>query len=608
MLQKEDEGINLLLSPFAGKQHFQLVRESYATTESLADSVLNYCKTLTLFHFSGHADQHSMVFTDQAVKGKTLAELLQECKNLKLVFLNGCSTREHIKRLSEAGVKAAIIATSTPINDRVAKDFSIELYHKLANQVPLLEAINTVRKKFAVTNADITIEGIDRGNLDIGNAITRNQWYAFCPDDQTARWQLPTGASDEASAYKPNVALRKALFDPLYKTETFRMLFLNYQEGKSPTDLVEWVNDQVLRWLPYPLAEPLRVLLCPQKINNEWVPVRASEERLGDYIRLFDRLIDLLMSVYLAQIRDRLLREDETNAHQLLPPELKTVIHRLLRDGWKALDPAVLIETLRTLETGFDTLIIQHVVPGIPAFVAQLSHSTTPLNNCLQFMGELRQRLSSRVGLGNVVALCQLGEDHLTELLKQAGFLANYRLQSYKHIRAIRFYGHPPRYQHEKVVLQIYAMNKLMFGEVNLTDLWECQSVLLVRTQRQLQRDNQGNLILVEGNYVLQELDQPQFLNLSPFIIDGNVFKKSDNFVADLYGFLRFENDELTFEPISRTKADSLMVKLSGTDTIHEKDYTLLREQVGEIHKRVALSADLGEPLLDDDVFILPEL
>ena len=49
---------------------------------------------------------------------------------LKLVFLNGCSTRPQVKRLLDAGVPA-VIATARPIDDAVATEFAVAFYQAL---------------------------------------------------------------------------------------------------------------------------------------------------------------------------------------------------------------------------------------------------------------------------------------------------------------------------------------------------------------------------------------------------------------------------------------------------------------------------------------------
>ncbi|MCY7359696.1 MAG: CHAT domain-containing protein, partial [Rudanella sp.] len=197
MLWEEDQGISWLLTPRSSKQQIQVLRDSYATTKTVANNIWYHRETLALFHFSGHAGKTVLQLEDKVAEGKGItvlqledkvaegkgiADLLGLCKNLQLVFLNGCSTRQHIELLRAAGVRAMVIATSTPVNDTVAKDFALRFYETLVQQVSLQQAIETVQGTFSVEEADILIEDLRGGNLDTSRAISRNQWYFECLD------------------------------------------------------------------------------------------------------------------------------------------------------------------------------------------------------------------------------------------------------------------------------------------------------------------------------------------------------------------------------------------------------------------------------------------
>ena len=63
-------------------------------------------------------------------QAKGIAELLGEEKELKLVVLNGCSTKKQVQQLLQHGIKA-IIATSVPVKDQMALDFANQFYQAL---------------------------------------------------------------------------------------------------------------------------------------------------------------------------------------------------------------------------------------------------------------------------------------------------------------------------------------------------------------------------------------------------------------------------------------------------------------------------------------------
>jgi WD40 repeat protein len=64
------------------------------------------------------------------VEGQSLAVLLGRRVNLKLVFLNGCSTRPQVQSLLDAGVPV-VIATARPIKDKLARQFAVAFYEAL---------------------------------------------------------------------------------------------------------------------------------------------------------------------------------------------------------------------------------------------------------------------------------------------------------------------------------------------------------------------------------------------------------------------------------------------------------------------------------------------
>ncbi|MDB5243986.1 MAG: hypothetical protein JWP57_4612 [Spirosoma sp.] len=191
-LRNEDDTIDRLLDPLSSQQHFQKIRDSFATTESVASKILIYQDSLCLFHYSGHAGSSALHLEDSLARAVGVAQLLARCPQLRLIFLNGCSTLEHIRLLRDKNSKAAIIATSTPVNDTVATQFSIAFYRALIGGTTLGEALERARLELQVTETT-TIETV-RGGIDTElEEISRNQWYFSAPDELSTQWKLPAG-------------------------------------------------------------------------------------------------------------------------------------------------------------------------------------------------------------------------------------------------------------------------------------------------------------------------------------------------------------------------------------------------------------------------------
>ncbi|MBC7569090.1 MAG: CHAT domain-containing protein [Spirosoma sp.] len=596
-LGNEDSQIDRLLDPRSSKNQFQKVRDSFATTDSVSAKILTYRDTLCLFHFSGHAGSNVLLLEDTPALGIGMAQLLARCPNLRLVFLNGCSTLNHIKLLADQHVNAAVIATTTPVEDAVATRFSTTFYRALVNQYSVQQSLDQARLSMQISSATV-LSPISRGGLETATEVSLNQWYVYYPDDQTARWELPTGMTTDATAYVPNSILRRSLFESLRACDpTLTQLFKTKQS--LPTDgLRDWLHEEELRRLPFPISESLRKLLCPQ-ISPESKPTQptATRDRLENYVTLFDASVDLLMSILLAQTRTWLQTATPRQRDEL-DTRTKQLLQETITSGWAGWGVDQLTSAVQTLRTFFNQQKISLFMPELANWL-DLFGTDAKLADTLTFMFTLRARLAHPNGVGSVPALCQLGEEHLSAWLDAAGCWASYRLESFKNIRAVRLYQQTPQYRHEMVVLrtsQNYRTDETYFQEVQLTDLWDCQSVLLVRIQRRLAESGPVETLVADG-----------FLNLAPFVIDRNVFLKSDNTVFDLYSFHAHESGQLRYRHISRPNDLLLTIGPDDSDLLGKQDYSLLRGQIDSLRSLLSIDPDalpLSATLSTNDIDI----
>ena len=191
-LRREDDTIDQLLDPLSSQQHFQKIRDSFATTNSIANKILDYQASLCVFHYSGHAGSTALHLEDSSARAVGVAQLLARCPELRLIFLNGCSTLEHIRLLREKNSTAAIIATSTPVDDTIATDFSISFYKALISGTTLAGALERARLELQVKETT-TIETIRGGFVTELEEVSRNQWYFSAPDELATQWTMPAG-------------------------------------------------------------------------------------------------------------------------------------------------------------------------------------------------------------------------------------------------------------------------------------------------------------------------------------------------------------------------------------------------------------------------------
>jgi hypothetical protein len=93
-------------------------------------SAANEQDNVVIFHYSGHADTDRIFLQQDAADAEGLANLLGQCPNLRLVFLNGCSTKSHVYHLFKNKVPF-VVATNYKVRDIEAYDFAKVFYTNL---------------------------------------------------------------------------------------------------------------------------------------------------------------------------------------------------------------------------------------------------------------------------------------------------------------------------------------------------------------------------------------------------------------------------------------------------------------------------------------------
>lgn len=130
---------------------YRIIISPNATFEDIIEVFDQYESQIHVFHFAGHAnDLQLLLETDD---GKTayagiegFTRFLSIQANLKLVFLNGCSTEAHARALVSAGVPA-VVATYSMISDEVAMAFAERFYQRLAQHKSVAQAFEAAEIK-----------------------------------------------------------------------------------------------------------------------------------------------------------------------------------------------------------------------------------------------------------------------------------------------------------------------------------------------------------------------------------------------------------------------------------------------------------------------------
>lgn len=143
-LKQESRNIYDVLSPLEEQGAISIHREESIEVDELYHDLLSFNDRVVIFHYAGHADGTMLQF-EQGVGGADgIAGLLGQQTSLKLVFLNGCATKNQVNALHQAGIPA-VIATAVKINDSKATLLSHAFYQALADGQSIFEAFDSAK-------------------------------------------------------------------------------------------------------------------------------------------------------------------------------------------------------------------------------------------------------------------------------------------------------------------------------------------------------------------------------------------------------------------------------------------------------------------------------
>lgn len=169
------------------QEQIEFLSLGYATFDDLYRTFNRFHNRIYLFHYGGHSDQDTLHLKDKRGHADSLATLIGQQENLRLVFLNGCSNRNQIEELWKHGVRA-VIATSAEVEDGRALALARQFYEALAGG-------KSIRQAFEVALSYVTNDhpGLDigfRGELPPPSPTDIAPWGLYSQDEQVLDWKL----------------------------------------------------------------------------------------------------------------------------------------------------------------------------------------------------------------------------------------------------------------------------------------------------------------------------------------------------------------------------------------------------------------------------------
>ncbi|MDX2306487.1 MAG: CHAT domain-containing protein [Microscillaceae bacterium] len=191
-LKQESDEIEKIFRALDDKNTVKLKRQDQSTVDNIFETFTHYRNQIVIFHYGGHANSSQLILKDQRAGAKSIAQLISKQTNLKLVFLNGCATKNQVREFFQLGVKT-LIATSVPVEDQKATEFAIQFYQALANGYTIQEAFKISTSKLAAKNL------IQAGSVIIHrfsdpipelNIVDEKPWGLYTLNDTNLDWKI----------------------------------------------------------------------------------------------------------------------------------------------------------------------------------------------------------------------------------------------------------------------------------------------------------------------------------------------------------------------------------------------------------------------------------
>lgn len=531
LLEQERKVVRQHLLPLENDQYIQLLTESAATINDITGLLTQVKDRLAIFHYAGHAESDKLFLTDQAANSDGLADLLGTQTNLKLVFLNGCSTREQVERLLQNGVPA-VIATAVPVGDSAAKEFANAFYKALATQHTIKEAFDIAASRQKMANGPAVEWHRGQGFPVVEEDIFPWGLYTHDEAKEILDWKIPLVSSgtfiisNAGYKYKSDQVMNKKIVETIANSivdYNFKVQFM-FQDAKrrKKEPKMRELRAAVIDAFPTPIGMHLRRLIQSDKV---------SVDRLQRIVNLYSVTIEFLAFILMAQLWDEWYKNEKLN----IPQSQTDIIAKFAQANKAKFDGFNYFDIIRGVSDIFE---LNGIVPFVSEFGTMKDefYEDSDLLKAHLALEEMKGHLQGTIAAEEIESYCVQSEDHLCTLFSQIGFAAKYTMATIKTIELQKERHADPNFRHNLVIL-----NRLMESIGVLDDVLESESY----------SDNNSVVLLNTEDEVFP------YLNLSPFIIDENAL--SGQYNSKLFFFRYLDGDGLIYELIENRK-DQLIV------------------------------------------------
>lgn len=527
LLKEESRQLMSTLSALHDKQAIEVYRDESTKVQDLINSFNRFDGRMAIFHYGGHAGGTGLELEKGGAHAKGLGELFSKQKQLQLVFLNGCSTLAQVDRLMKLGVKA-VIATSIPIQDTQAKDFSAWFYQALTAKRSIASAFNfavaALNTKYTDqrTPAIVEYRGI---NLDDEEEEDRElPWGLYINENEkeVLGWRLPDTPIQRFLAkplenYKPNDYFPKILGAMVRYDDSLKKVIEEVKAGRKDKREVLPI---IIQNLPWTIGAQLQKLIS-RSDSMRTLGVERLQQAINTYVVAAQAMLYILIS-------------------QLWEEQRKT--------GYKS-DNLLLSELLALDETSapffdyvdaFGKISKVFVKNKWSPFIVEFQQLFEALEKKDHFyksyllLESIREQLASgSLDVTSAAQLCEEAENSLTIFIGTVSFLIKYKMVAVRDIMVTSTRYEEVSYYHQ-------------MGSLNAAD---SAYLTLDSDPRPFQNHAEsGSIILIDN---LEGKQISRYLSLSPFILDNNAFLDKSQESLDIYLFSHLEKGDYVYKNVN---------------------------------------------------------
>ena len=568
-LEREGENIYRSLNEGSGKGHYILHRESFATTEKITHYLIDYKDRVVLFHYGGHAEGDGLELNDQKAGADGIAQLIAGQKQLKLVFLNGCSTQDQVQKLLELGVPA-VIATSSPIDDTKATELAEQFYSALIKK-------HSIKEAFAMAAGLVKAKGGEaeqyRG-IKLKEEAEAFPWGLYTDQEEVLDWKLPDKQSNRREIIIRNAGDQFNFSKTPVNTHLTQILLnvlrpfsrdIDYVLAKAEDDEedpdVRLLQRAIMDSLPAPVGEQVRKLFSLDLQADQLD--RIGQPRLDQLVRTYDTLVEFATHVLLSLLWEGKLKNPQLELSAEAAEQIRATL-TLKKEDLATFDYN---DTIKSILRFFDEAALLGKADS-PIFIEELSllwesmQQDEVFRDATAFMREIKKEVDeNNVSAEEIESFCVQSETHLAEIFEFLGFIAKYKLNTIKSIAVTKGRNKSPRFRHYRVKLDtITAGYKDVDKEYDGT-FTDNRSVILLKEERSIDH----------------------YLNLSPFIIDEHALLGKEKSKLFFFTYCDREKMELHYKyAYVQSEQDELILSDHHKDGAYLPVYEEIKEQLDE--------------------------